>query len=43
MNELFLEPEPKFDASDNKKYKVATIIDNAVYAKKVEGHLSGLY
>ena len=43
MNELFSEPEPNFDAGDNKKYKVEAIIDSAVYPKKAEGHLPGLY
>ena len=43
MNELFPEPEPKFDAGNNKKYEVEAIIDSAVYAKKVKGHLPGLY
>ena len=43
MNELFLEPEPEFDTGDNKKYEVEAIIDSAVYAKKAEGHLLGLY
>ena len=43
MNELFLEPEPEFDASNNREYKVEAIIDSAVYAKEVEGHLPGLY
>ena len=43
INELFLEPEPEFDAGDDKKYKVETIKDNAVYAKEAEGHLSDLY
>ena len=32
MNELFPEPEPKFDAGNNKKYEVEAIIDSAVYA-----------
>ena len=43
MNELFPEPEPEFDAGDNKKYKVEAIEDSAVYAKKAERHLPGLY
>ena len=43
MNELFPEPEPKFDAGDNKEYKVEAIKDSAIYAKKVEGYLLSLY
>ena len=39
MNKLFIESEPKFDAGNNKKYKVEAIIDCNVYAKKAEGHL----
>ena len=43
MNELFPEPEPEFDAGNNKEYKVKAIINNAVYAKEAEGHLPSLY
>ena len=43
MNELLSEPELKFDAGDNKEYRVEAIIDNAVYAKEVERYLLGLY
>ena len=43
MNELFPEPEPEFDAGDNKEYEVEAIKDSAVYAKKAKGHLSSLY
>ena len=43
INELFPEPEPKFDAGDNKEYKVEAIIDSAIYAKEAEGHLLSLY
>ena len=43
MNKLFPEPEPKFDAGDNKEYKVEAIKDNAIYAKEAEGQLPGLY
>ena len=43
MNKLFPEPEPEFDAGDNKEYEVEAIIDSAVYAKEAEGHLPGLY
>ena len=43
MNELFPEPEPEFDAGDNKEYKVEAIIDSAVYAKEAKEYLPGLY
>ena len=43
MNKLFPESEPKFDAGDNKEYKVEAIINSAVYVKKTEGYLSSLY
>ena len=43
MNELFPEPEPEFDAGDNKEYEVEAIMDSTVYAKKAEGYLPGLY
>ena len=36
MNELFLEPEPKFNAGDNKEYKVEAIIDSVINAKKAK-------
>ena len=41
MNELFPEPEPEFDAGNNKEYEA--IIDSAIYTKKAERHLPGLY
>ena len=43
MNELFSEPEPKFDTSNNKKYKVKVIRDITIYAKKTKKHLLYLY
>ena len=43
MNELFSKPEPEFDASNNKEYKVEAIIDSAVYTKEAERNLLGLY
>ena len=43
INELFPEPEPEFDADDNKEYKVEAIIDSAVYAKETKRYLPGLY
>ena len=35
--------ELDFEAGDSKKYKVEAIWDSAVYARKLEGHLLGLY
>ena len=43
MNELFPELELEFNASNNKKYKVEAIRDNAVNTKIAKRHLSGLY
>ena len=43
MNELFPEPEPEFDAGNNKKYEVKVIINSVVHAKEAEKHLPGLY
>ena len=43
MNELFSEPESEFDAGDNKEYEVEAIKDSAIYTKKAEGQLAGLY
>ena len=43
MNGLFPEPEPEFDAGNNKKYKVEAIIDSVIYAKKAKRHLPGQY
>ena len=34
---------PKFESSDNKEYEVEAIRDSAVYTKKANGHLLGLY
>ena len=42
-NELFPELKLKFDADNNQEYEVETIKDSAVYAKKAEKHLPGLY
>lgn len=33
----------KFETSNNKEYKIKTIQNNAVYTKKIGGHLLGLY
>ena len=33
----------KFEFGNDKKYRVEAIQDNAVYAKKIDGHLLGLY
>ena len=38
MNEL-----PEFKADNNKEYEVEAICNSAVYAKKVDRHLSELY
>ena len=43
MNKLFPEPEPEFDAGNNKEYKVEAIINNTVYAKDAKRQLPGLY
>ena len=43
MNELFPEPEPKFDVGNNKEYKVEAIIDSAIYTKEAKTHLPDLY
>ncbi len=42
VNKL-LEPKKKFEARDNKKYKVELILDGAVYSKEVESQMPGLY
>ena len=34
---------PKFELGDNMDYEVEAIRDSAVYAKKANGHLPGLY
>ena len=34
---------PKFEPGDNKEYEMEAIRDSAVYAKKADGHLPGLY
>lgn len=41
MNKSLLMLE--FKASNNKQYKIKTIQDSSVYAKKANGYLSGLY
>ena len=43
INGLFREPEPEFNAGDNKEYKVKAIKDSVVYAKEAERHLPDLY
>ena len=43
INELFPELKLEFDASNNKEYEVEAILDSAVYTKKAEVHLPGLY
>ena len=39
MNKLM----PKFEEGNNKGYKVKTIQNSTVYAKKADGYLSRLY
>lgn len=36
-------PERKFEARDNKEYKVKAIINSAVYNQEINGQISGLY
>ncbi len=43
QNNTLLEPKREFEAKNNKKYKVESIIDNVVYSKKAENQLLGLY
>ena len=43
INELFLKLKPKFNASKNNEYKIETIRDSIVYAKKAEKHLLSFY
>ena len=43
MNELFPEPESKFDTGNNKEYEVKAIKDSAVSAKEAKEYLPGLY
>ena len=43
IKKLFSKPKSEFDASDNKEYKVEIIKDNAIYAKEIEKHLTGIY
>ena len=38
INELFSELEPKFNASNNKKYKIDAIKDSGINAKKADRH-----
>ena len=33
----------ELEAGNNKEHKIEAIRDNAVYAKKINGHLLGLY
>ena len=40
MNKFII---PEYEPNNNKKYKVETIQDSAVYAKKTDGDLPGLY
>ncbi len=38
-----LKPEKKFEAGNNKKYKVKSIVNSTVYDKEAESQLSSLY
>lgn len=38
-----LNPNLKLDVENAKKYKIKSIRDNAVYAKKAQGQLPGFY
>lgn len=38
-----LKPKKEFEARNNKKYEVKSIVNNAVYSKKVKNQLSSLY
>ena len=42
MDNIFPEPERKFEAENNKEYKVKVIINNAIYGHKAENQLPGL-
>ena len=41
--ELLPKPKPKFDAGNNKEYKIEAIINMAIYAKEAKKYLLGLY
>ncbi len=45
MDKALPEPEKevKFEAGDNKEYKVKAIIDSAVYGQQVNNQRPGLY
>ncbi len=43
VDEVTSQLEFEGDGSDGEEYKVEAIRDSAVYAKKSEGHLPGLY
>ena len=43
MNKLFLKSKPKFDAGNNKKYKIEAIKDSNIYVKETKKHLPGIY
>lgn len=42
MNKLFLKPKSKYNANNNKKYKVEVIRNKAIYAKEIEKYILGL-
>ncbi len=42
-NQALSEPKSKFEAGDNKEYKVEALINRAVYGKKANNQMPGLY
>ena len=42
-NETLQEPKKKFEARENKKYKVKASVNNTIYNYKIENHLPGFY
>ncbi len=42
-NNAQLEPKKEFNAKNNKKYEVKSIINNMVYSKEVESQIPELY
>ena len=43
QNNALLDPEKKFKAKNNKKYKIKSIIDSTIYNKKVKNQLPSFY
>ncbi len=42
-NAVLPESEKEFEAGNNKKYKVKTIIDSAMYSKEAKNQMLSLY